>query len=86
MAWVHQLDSEGNLDRGDWISVRGRETPTGATRGRIELDGPDSYLFVPLWRDWGDGHGSGFPHPVRIDVVAPRHSFSHSPLLPALQH
>ncbi len=73
MAWVHPLDNEGHLDRRDWIQVEGRGTPTGATRGEIKLDEAGAYLLVPLWRDWGDGHGQGFPDAIQIEV-APRQS------------
>jgi hypothetical protein len=69
MAWVHQLDGSGLLERTDWIAVVGRATPSGASRGRIVLNEPGAYDVLPLWRRWAYDHGRGFPDPIRIEVV-----------------
>lgn len=68
MAWVHPLDTDGDLDRGDWLAVVGRATPTGTVRGSIVLVEPGAYDVLPLWRGWGSDHGRGFPDPIRIEV------------------
>lgn len=68
MAWVHPLDSEGELDRHDWIVVSGLEAPSGATVGRLTLSEPGPYLLTPLWRDWRRG-GRGFPDAIRFEVA-----------------
>ena len=72
MAWVHPLDEEGSLDRGDWIEVQGHATRGGTTRGRITLDEPGAYDVLPLWRTWGVDHGERFPAAVRIEVMEGR--------------
>jgi len=69
MAWIHPLDDEGRLDRGDWIEVEGHATPDGATRGRVTLDEPGAYDVLPLWRTWGAEARDGFPGTIRIDVT-----------------
>ncbi len=72
MAWVHPLDDEGQLDRSDWIPVKGRATASGAARGTITLDEPGSYDVLPLWRTWRDRRDSdGFPGVIRIEVGRP---------------
>lgn len=79
MAWVHPLDDEGALDRHDWISVEGRATRSGATRGTVVLSEPGVYLITPLWRSWGgEEHAPGFPDAIRLEVVgdAPRLSMT----------
>lgn len=71
MAWVHPLDDEGQLDRTDWIAVKGHATRSGATRGTITLAESGAYDVLPLWRTWSDrSGGSGFPGVIRIEVGA----------------
>jgi hypothetical protein len=67
MAWVHPLDSEGRLDRHDWLVVTGFEGRSGATVGSFTLAEPGPYLLTPLWRDWRRG-GRGFPDAIRFHV------------------
>jgi hypothetical protein len=77
MAWVHPLDLEGALERSDWIAVEGRGSASGATIGTIVLSEPGAYVVRPLWRGWGGTMddpievGSGYPKPIRIEVVEP---------------
>jgi hypothetical protein len=72
MAWVHPLDEEGKLDRGDWIAVEGHATSSGATRGWITLDEPGAYDVMPLWRTWDTEARDGFPGSIRIEVTQGR--------------
>ncbi len=67
MAWIHPLDSSGDLNRHDWIAIDGDETASGGTEGRIALGEPGPYLLTPLWRDWRNG-GRGFGRAIRFDV------------------
>jgi hypothetical protein len=68
MAWVHPLDTEGELHRDDWIEVVGEATASGSTQGHVVLNEPGAYDVLPLWRGWGFDHSPGFPDPVRIEV------------------
>jgi hypothetical protein len=67
LAWIHPLDSEGDLDRHDWLRVVGHNTPSGATRGFVTLDEPGPYVVRPLWKFWRRS-SPGFPHPIRFEV------------------
>jgi hypothetical protein len=67
MAWVHPLDSEGRLDRHDWLVVTGFEARSGATVGSFTLAEPGPYLLTPLWREWRHG-GRGFPDAIQFHV------------------
>lgn len=69
MAWIHPLDEGGQLDRTDWIAVKGHATRSGATRGTITLAEPGAYDVLPLWRTWSDrSDGGGFPGVIRVEV------------------
>ena len=76
MAWVHPLDTDGDLDRGDWLAVVGRAMPNGTVRGHVVLAEPGAYDVLPLWRGWGYDHGPGFADPLRIEVG------SRAPIVP----
>jgi hypothetical protein len=69
MAWIHPLDREGELDRRDWIPVKGHSTASGVIRGRIALQEPGAYDVRPLWRTWSGGPRTGFPGVIRIEVT-----------------
>jgi hypothetical protein len=47
MAWSTPLDDEGQLDRTDWIAVKGHATRSGTTRGTITLAESGSYDVLP---------------------------------------
>jgi hypothetical protein len=67
-AWVHPLDTDGELDRSDWIPIAGHPTPNRAGRGHITLDEPGAYDVLPLYRTWRRDPTGMFPDPVRIEV------------------
>jgi hypothetical protein len=70
MVWVHPLDTEGELDRSDWIPVAGHTTSNGVDRGHITIDEPGAYDVLPLWRTWEPRQGGEFPSVIRIEVGA----------------
>jgi len=70
MAWLHPLDLEGDLDRRDWIPVRGHRAQSGATRGSFTVLEPGLYVLRPLWKSWRAG-GHGFARPVQFLVPHP---------------
>ena len=67
LAWIHPLDSEGDLDRHDWLRMVGHNTMSGAARGIVILGEPGPYFLRPLWKFWRRSH-PGFPGPIRFDV------------------
>jgi hypothetical protein len=68
MVWVHPLDTEGELDRSDWIPVAGHKTSNGVDRGHITIDEPGAYDVLPLWRTWEYRQSGAFPSVIRIKV------------------
>ena len=68
MVWVHPLDTEGELDRSDWIPVAGHTASNGVDRGHITIDEPGAYDVLPLWRTWEPRQGREFPNVIRMEV------------------
>jgi hypothetical protein len=68
MAWVHPLDTEGELDRSDRIPVTGHRTSNRIDRGHITIDEAGAYDVLPLWRTWEPRQGGEFPSVIRMEV------------------